>query len=84
MKDKKNCSGCHNNFYNGNNDLGIAECWSLKDAKMKNRWAISTSTPTFQENFYQVRVPSCYQRPGTFYIDNIRQFPKNKDKPNLR
>lgn len=34
-KDKKRrryCSGCRDNFYNGNNPLGVKECWCLKDA----------------------------------------------------
>ena len=76
MKDKKYCSGCYNNFYNGNNDMGIKECWNLKDAKLKRRFAISTSTPTFRDNFYEVKLPSCYQRPGTFYVDSLANFPK--------
>ena len=31
------CAGCRQNFYNGNNDLGVKECWSLKSAKLKER-----------------------------------------------
>jgi len=31
---KKYCVGCRNNFYNGNNQYGIKECWLLKDAKV--------------------------------------------------
>lgn len=33
MKRRKYCNGCHDNFYNGNNPLGIKECWSLETAK---------------------------------------------------
>ncbi len=33
-KTKKLCVGCHDNFYNGNNDLGVKECWSYPDAKV--------------------------------------------------
>ena len=32
--DKDYCVGCRDNFYNGNNDLGVKECWCLKDAKL--------------------------------------------------
>ena len=30
--DKKHCAGCCDNFYNGNNDLGVKVCWMLKSA----------------------------------------------------
>ena len=33
-KRRKYCSGCTENFYNGNNPLGIDECWCLEDAKI--------------------------------------------------
>lgn len=32
-KRRKYCGGCHNDFYNGNNPLGVKECWSLGRAK---------------------------------------------------
>lgn len=39
MSDKQRyCRGCIDDFYNGNNELGVAKCWSLKTAtvvKMK-------------------------------------------------
>lgn len=28
------CQGCRDNFYNGNNELGVRECWSLSDARI--------------------------------------------------
>ena len=31
------CSGCRQNFYNGNNEYGIEKCWSLDEAKLKKR-----------------------------------------------
>jgi hypothetical protein len=36
-KDKGMCSGCTENFYNGNNSLGVRECWSFSSAKVKLR-----------------------------------------------
>lgn len=36
-KSKQMCSGCRNDFYNGNNNLGVSECWSYKDAKVVNK-----------------------------------------------
>ena len=31
---RKHCTGCEDNFYNGNNDLGVNECWSLDNMKL--------------------------------------------------
>ncbi len=31
------CYGCRQNFYNGRNELGIKQCWSLKSARLKER-----------------------------------------------
>lgn len=36
---KKMCSGCRNNFYNGNNDLGVKSCWSFQDSKVVDKEA---------------------------------------------
>jgi len=74
--DKKHCVGCRNNFYNGNNDIGVSECWSLKNAKLKTRYSIGWWTPTLKENFIKVRVPSCYHQNGSvFYTDSIASYP---------
>lgn len=73
--DKKHCAGCRNNFYNGNNDLGVQECWSLKRAKLKTRYQIGTWTPTFRENFVKVRLPNCYRKVGYSFVDSIVGFP---------
>lgn len=29
------CSGCRDNFYNGNNPYGVQVCWNLKSAVIK-------------------------------------------------
>ncbi len=36
-KTKDLCVGCRNNFYNGNNSYGIAECWSYKSARIARK-----------------------------------------------
>lgn len=33
-KSKELCSGCRENFYNGNNQYGIKECWYYKSAEV--------------------------------------------------
>ncbi len=40
---KKMCIGCRDNFYNGNNDLGVKECWGLQSAKLVLKRRVSTS-----------------------------------------
>ena len=38
LEDKKKlCKGCRDDFYNGNNPLGVAECWCFKGAKVVMR-----------------------------------------------
>jgi hypothetical protein len=55
----KHCSGCRNNFYNGNNDMGIKECWSLKSAKLTKRLLIPVDMPP-PYTFPPRTVPDCY------------------------
>ncbi len=73
---KSNCIGCRNNMYNGGNNLGVSECWSLATAKIKTRYSIPSYLPTYKENFTKVRVPDCFHRDGTAHVDSIAQFPK--------
>ena len=35
----KHCQGCRDNFYNGNNNLGISHCWSF-DKRKKLEWRL--------------------------------------------
>ena len=64
----KMCSGCRNNFYNGNNPHGIKECWSLKDAKVVRKKAVPThQVPPWNQK--PVRVLSCYHRQGVIYVN---------------
>lgn len=28
------CVGCHSDFYNGNNPMGVKECWSLDNSRL--------------------------------------------------
>jgi len=57
--DKKHCAGCHNDFYNGNNPLGVSECWSLKTAKLIKRKAVHIDQrPPWNQK--AETYPSCY------------------------
>jgi|SRR6185295_3929267 len=67
LKTKSLCSGCRDNFYNGNNPLGVSECWSFKNAKVVKRWRIGWWTPQDKkENFDRVSTFSCYHAPGQY------------------
>jgi hypothetical protein len=61
------CAGCSENFYNGNNTLGVSECWHLKSARICKRWRLDWWTdPTTKGAFVQVQVLSCYHEPGRY------------------
>ena len=67
VKDKTLCRGCDSNFYNGNNPLGIKECWHFKDAKVVTYYRIGVHTPCDRkENFTKVRVLNCFTQTGQF------------------
>jgi len=62
------CSGCRNNFYNGNNSLGVKECWLLKNAKVvkKKRVGIYQLPPWTQA---PIKVLSCYHQDKYVFVD---------------
>ena len=73
---RKLCSGCRQDFYNGNNNMGIGECWNLKTAKLVKRYKIYWWTPMDKaSNFKEVKVLSCYSDlengHGYAYLTNI-------------
>lgn len=70
--DRKHCPGCRNNFYNGNNNLGIKQCWSLKDAKLVSRVPVGHWENPPYLNKKIVKVPNCWHGEGsdrTHYVD---------------
>lgn len=73
LKDKSLCSGCRENFYNGNNPYGIKECWSFKKSKVVKRWAIGWWTPMDKSsNFTECWKLSCYKQPGrTAFLEKL-------------
>ena len=68
---KSHCEGCRNDFYNGKNPYGIAECWSFKDAKIVWMKAVPYDLlPPW--TMKAERVPDCYHRDGVAYINPKR------------
>ena len=64
----KHCIGCRNNFYNGNNNMEIKECWSLKSAKLvlKKEVGVDQRPPWKQK---PRRVLSCYHKQKYVYVE---------------
>ena len=73
--DVKHCSGCRNNFYNGNNQHGIKECWNLKSAKLVMRIPVGHwENPPYLDK-KKVKVPTCWHEVGsnrTHYVEPER------------
>jgi hypothetical protein len=65
--DRKHCSGCRDDFYNGQNELGVKECWSLKSAKVVTRYRLGWwTTPDTPGAFTKVKTNSCHHAPGRY------------------
>ena len=66
MKPKKSiqlCAGCYNNFYNGNNPYGVAQCWSFPKAQVAKRLKIPVDMrPPYK--FPPQWTLSCHQPKG--------------------
>lgn len=59
------CVGCTENFYNGNNSIGVSECWMLKSARVVKKWRIGYwDSPTIPGIFQQVKVLNCRHEKG--------------------
>ena len=65
---KHRCSGCEQDFYNGNNPLEIKECWGFHSAKMSKRKMVGMNdVPPW--NWKASWYPSCYQRKGYIFVN---------------
>lgn len=64
----RHCVGCEQNFYNGNNPMGVKECWSLKTARLVKRVRVSLSQrPPWNQP--PVSVFQCRQERGFVLMD---------------
>lgn len=81
MKDTKLCCGCRNNFYNGNNDLGVKRCWSADKAEIVTRFTLSINTPMhIKEAYRKEQLPSCYKRQGYVHLDQIPDYAQTAEE----
>lgn len=66
---KEKCQGCRNEFYNGQNSLGIKECWSFLEAKIVWKVRIGNwENPPYKQK--AIRIPNCYhtERQGDHFV----------------
>jgi len=65
---KSMCVGCRDNFYNGNNDLGVKECWMFKTAKVvKKRRVHMDERPPWTAK--PETVLDCRREPRFIFVD---------------
>lgn len=94
MKTRKNskkkrsmCAGCYDDFYNGNNQLGVAECWNFDSAVLvKSKEVPIWRSPPYNDIHCEYRL-SCYRKQGYVYLENklcVRQRTQTEVKNGSR
>jgi hypothetical protein len=64
----KHCIGCEDNFYNGNNSLGVSECWMLDQMKLIKRKKVGMNdVPPWI--WKPQKFANCYKRKGYVFIN---------------
>jgi hypothetical protein len=80
MVTKDNCRGCRDDFYNDRNPLGVKECWMFKAAKLVDRYRTHRDAmPASKGAFAEVRVPSCFNQTGVYFVKTVPDFVKPED-----
>lgn len=64
----KDCVGCNDNFYNGNNQYGIKQCWLLESAVLDKRKEVGINDVPPWDWQPVVTVPECYRKRGYVYV----------------
>jgi hypothetical protein len=77
------CPGCTENFYNGNNNLGVKECWNLDSSKIVRRIFIGIDWMPPYAKSEPVRTLSCHRKHRMVSIDpkNNSMWWKGEDPP---
>jgi hypothetical protein len=79
VADTAKCVGCVDHFYNGNNALGVKECWSLKTAQLVTRWRIHRDAmPARPGVFEEVEVYDCRREQG---FSLYKELPSSAEAP---
>lgn len=58
------CSGCRDNFYNGNNGLGVVRCLSFETATMERKKDVPVNRQPPFKSIPLTTKPSCYRAKG--------------------
>lgn len=68
---KQYCTGCVDDFYNGNNDLGVDECWHLSTAQLvtRKKVGINDRPPWLHE---PITTLSCRREVGSIFVEPDR------------
>ncbi len=72
VPEKLNCSGCEDNFYNGNNPHGTKECWKFKGAKIIPRKEVHINQVPPWNQKPELRM-NCYRKKQYCYVDGDRK-----------
>ncbi len=68
----KLCLGCADDFYNGNNNLGVKECWNLKSSKVVRLKLVGINdTPPWVHQPILVTL-SCHKKRGYVLVEPTR------------
>ncbi len=71
--DKKHCSGCEDDFYNGNNPYGVKLCWHLDTAKpIKRKQVHINQRPPWNQE--AKTFPSCYRQNGYVFVHKDQKY----------
>ena len=60
------CTGCRDDFYNGNNDLGVKECWLKENAKAVTRFRVHWWDPYPFRSTQKVKTYHCHNESGQY------------------
>jgi hypothetical protein len=67
MMNVKFCAGCEQNYYNGNNNLGVKQCWFLPTAKrIKRKRVHIDQVPPWNQTAQM--FPNCYQQKRYIFV----------------
>ncbi len=73
IKEKTDCNGCEDNFYNGNNPHGTKECWRFKTAKIILRKQVHISQVPPWEQEPELKM-SCFRKKQYVFVDGDRKY----------
>lgn len=57
----RDCAGCRDDFYNGRNDLGVKQCWSLESAEFTKARDIPVDLRPPYTGIPLTTRPSCWR-----------------------